>query len=157
MTRSQELKGLFRHSLDLLAEARIEEWTDLFAEDGILEFPYPAWGVPSRMQGREALLAQMTMFREQLKVEFSEPEFYSAGEDGLVIAAFTGECTLLATGNRYQQTYLSVVRFEQGRIALYRDFWNPWLVMEAAGGELAWKQFLPTARPVDHRPIRDRS
>ncbi|MEV7770200.1 nuclear transport factor 2 family protein [Kitasatospora sp. NPDC086791] len=144
MTASQELKDLFTHSLDLLSEARIEEWIDLFAEDGILEFPYPAWGLPSRMRGRAALLTQMTMFREQLKVEFSEPEFYTADEAGLVIAAFTGECTLLATGGQYHQTYLSVVRFEQGRIALYRDFWDPWAVMEAAGGELAWKQLLPT-------------
>ncbi|MEU9076965.1 nuclear transport factor 2 family protein [Kitasatospora sp. NPDC004745] len=144
MTTSQELKDLFTHSLDLLSEARIEEWIDLFAEDGILEFPYPAWGLPSRMQGRKELLAQMTMFREQLKVDFSEPEFYTADADDLVIAGFTGECTLLATGGQYLQTYLSVVRFEQGLIALYRDFWDPWSVMAAAGGELAWKQLLPT-------------
>ncbi|MEU7282377.1 nuclear transport factor 2 family protein [Streptomyces sp. NPDC045431] len=138
----QELKDLFRHSLELLSTGRVEEWVGLFAEDGVLEFPYPAWGFPSRMQGREELLAQMTMFGQQLKVAFSEPEFYAAGEDGLVIAAFTGEATLLATGGQYTQTYLSVVRFEDGRITLYRDFWNPWLVMEAAGGEIAWKQAL---------------
>ncbi|MCP3757265.1 nuclear transport factor 2 family protein [Streptomyces sp. TBY4] len=147
MTTPQELKDLFRHGLDLLSEGRIEEWVDGFTEDGVLEFPYPAWGLPTRMQGREALLAQMTIFREQLKVEFSEPCFYTAGEDGLVVAAFTGECTLLTTGGQYHQTYLSVVRFEQVQIALFRDFWDPWLVMEAAGGELAWKQILPTLAP----------
>ncbi|HEV2639104.1 MAG TPA: nuclear transport factor 2 family protein [Actinocrinis sp.] len=142
MTTSQELDTLFARSLDLLAEARIEEWIDLFAEDGVLEFPYPAWGLSTRMQGRAALLTQMTMFREQLKVEFSAPEFEPVGDD-LVVAAFTGECTLLATGRDYHQTYLSVVHFDQGLITLYRDFWNPWLLMEAAGGELAWKQLLP--------------
>ncbi|MER6252765.1 nuclear transport factor 2 family protein [Streptomyces sp. NPDC001584] len=147
MTTPQELKDLFRHGLGLLSEGRIEEWVDGFTEDGILEFPYPAWGLPTRVQGREALLAQMTIFREQLKVQFSEPHFYTAGEDGLIIGAFTGECTLLATGGQYHQTYLSVVRFEQDRIALFRDFWDPWLVMEAAGGELAWKQILPTLAP----------
>ncbi|WP_063738298.1 MULTISPECIES: nuclear transport factor 2 family protein [Streptomyces] len=144
MTTPQDLKEVFKHGLDLLSEGRIEEWIDGFTEDGILEFPYPAWGVPSRMQGREALLAQMTMFRDQLKVVFSEPEFSTVNEDDLVIAAYTGECTLLATGGQYCQTYLSVVRFEQNRIALYRDFWDPWLLMQAAGGELAWKQILPT-------------
>lgn len=144
MTTSQELDDLFTHSLNLLAEARIEEWIDLFAEDGVLEFPYPAWGLSSRMQGRAELLAQMTMFREQLKVDFSAPEFYPVGGEDLVVAAYTGECTLLATGRGYHQTYLSVVHFDQGRITLYRDFWNPWSVMEAAGGELAWKQLLPT-------------
>ncbi|MET9934424.1 MULTISPECIES: nuclear transport factor 2 family protein [unclassified Streptomyces] len=141
-TTPQELKDLFRHSLELLSSGRVEEWVGLFAEDGVLEFPYPAWGFPSRMQGREELIGQMTLFGQQLKVTFSEPEFYTATEDGLVIAAFTGEATLLATGGEYTQTYLSVVRFEDGRITLYRDFWNPWLVMEAAGGEIAWKQAL---------------
>ncbi|MFJ8490476.1 nuclear transport factor 2 family protein [Streptomyces sp. NPDC094038] len=144
MTTPQELKDLFAHGLDLLAEGRIEEWIDGFSNDGVLEFPYPAHGLPTRMQGREALLTQMRMFRDQLKVEFSEPEFYTATEDGLVIAAFTAECTLVATGGQYRQTYLSVVRYEQGRITLFRDFWNPWLVMEAAGGEAAWKQLVPT-------------
>ncbi|MEU8924539.1 nuclear transport factor 2 family protein [Kitasatospora sp. NPDC048545] len=144
MTTPQELKDLFTQGLEQLAEGRIEEWIDGFTEDGVLEFPYPAWGLPTRMQGREALLAQMTMFREQLKVEFSEPEFYTATEDGLVVAGFTGECTLIATGGQYHQVYLSVVRYEHGRIAHFRDFWNPWSVMEAAGGELAWKRILPT-------------
>ncbi|AEW95638.1 MULTISPECIES: nuclear transport factor 2 family protein [Streptomycetaceae] len=138
----QELKELFAHSLRLLADRKIEEWVDLFAEDGVLEFPYPAIGFPSRMQGREALLAQMTMFGEQLRVDFSAPEFYAVTDDGLLVAAFTGECTLVATGGRYHQTYLSVVRFEDGEIKHFRDFWNPWLVMEAAGGEIAWKQAL---------------
>ncbi|MET8681399.1 nuclear transport factor 2 family protein [Streptomyces sp. NPDC004647] len=138
----QELKELFARSLGLLSDGKIEEWVGLFADDGILEFPCPAPGFPSQMQGREALLAQMTMFGEQLKVEFSEPEFYTVTEDGLLVAAFTGECTLVATGGQYTQTYLSVVRFENGKITLFRDFWNPWLVMEAAGGEIAWKQAL---------------
>ncbi|WP_033823488.1 nuclear transport factor 2 family protein [Kitasatospora sp. MBT63] len=147
MTTPQELKDLFRHGLDLLSDGRIEEWVDGFTADGVLEFPYPAWGLPTRFQGREALLAQMTVFREQLKVAFSEPKFYAAtqdGDGGLLVASFTGDCTLIATGGHYRQTYLSVVRYEQGRIALFRDFWNPWAVMEAAGGELAWKQLLPT-------------
>ncbi|MFD5408881.1 MULTISPECIES: nuclear transport factor 2 family protein [Streptomyces] len=143
MSATQELKDLFKHGLDLLEEGKIEEWIDGFAEDGVLEFPYPAWGLPTRMQGREALLAQMTMFRDQLKVAFSEPEFYATTEDGLVVATFTADCTLLATGGQYHQTYLSVVRYAQGRIVLFRDFWNPWLVMEAAGGERAWKELLP--------------
>ncbi|MDI3422641.1 nuclear transport factor 2 family protein [Streptomyces luteolus] len=138
----QELKELFAHSLRLLTEARVEEWVDLFTEDGVLEFPYPAWGFPGQMQGREQLLAQMTLFGQQLKAEFSAPEFYTATEDGLVIAHYTADCTLLATGGEYHQTYLSVVRFENGKIKHFQDFWNPWLLMEAAGGELAWKQAL---------------
>lgn len=98
MTTPQQLKDLFTYGLGLLSEGRIEEWIDGFTEDGVLEFPYPAWGLPARMQGREALLTQMTVFRDQLKVDFSEPEFYTATEDGLVVAAFTGTCTLIATG-----------------------------------------------------------
>ncbi|WP_424214050.1 nuclear transport factor 2 family protein [Streptomyces sp. BI20] len=136
-------RALFRHSLELLGSGRVEEWVDLFAEDGVLEFPYPAWGFAGRMRGRAELLAQMTMFGQQLKVDFAEPEFLPTAEEGLVVASFTGEAVLQATGGAYTQTYLSIVRFDaEGRITLYRDFWNPWLVMEAAGGELAWKQAL---------------
>ncbi|WP_101257100.1 nuclear transport factor 2 family protein [Streptomyces barkulensis] len=136
----QELKRLFAHSLELLSQGKVEEWVGLFADDGVLEFPYPAPGFPTTMRGRDELLAQMRMFAEQLRADFSEPEFYAVTDDGLLVAAYTADCTLVATGGRYRQTYLSVVRFDNGRITLFRDFWNPWLVMEAAGGEVAWKQ-----------------
>ncbi|MGA5117292.1 nuclear transport factor 2 family protein [Streptomyces pseudogriseolus] len=48
--------------LDHLAAGRVDEWTDLFTEDGVLEFPYAPPGYPTRLQGRDELRAHMAAF-----------------------------------------------------------------------------------------------
>lgn len=136
----EQLKQIFADGLKLLQEGRTDEWVALFAPDGVLEFVYAPPGFPAVMRGTDALRAQMAMMPQQLKVEYGEPVFHAASPEGVVVAEFPADCTLLATGNQYRQDYLSVVRFEDGLITHYRDFWNPWLPMEAIGGEAAWKQ-----------------
>lgn len=138
----EALKKIFADGLKLLEEGRTAEWVALFAPDGVLEFVYAPPGFPTVMRGTDELLAQMSFMPQQLKVEYGEPVFHAATAEGVVVAEFPGDCTLLATGSTYRQDYLSVVRFEDGLITHYRDFWNPWLPMAAIGGEAAWNQAL---------------
>jgi ketosteroid isomerase-like protein len=138
----EELKSIFSKSLELLQEGRTDDWVALFAEDGVLEFVYAPPGFPPVMRGTEALRIQMSVMPQQLRIDYGKPVFHAVSEDGVLVAEFTGDCTLLATGAQYRQDYLSVVRFEDGLITHYRDFWNPWLPMAAIGGEAAWNQAL---------------
>lgn len=58
----------------LLAERRFDEWIELWADDGVCEFPYAAPGRPSRLCGKDAILsyvivaetkdARLTHYRE---------------------------------------------------------------------------------------------
>ncbi|MCH0567438.1 nuclear transport factor 2 family protein [Streptomyces sp. MUM 2J] len=137
-----KLKEIFATSLKLIQEGRVEEWIALFAPDGVLEFVYAPPGFPTVMRGTDQLRAQMSFMPQQLKVEYGEPVFHAVTPEGVLVAEFPGDCTLLATGGQYRQDYVSVVRFEDGLITHYRDFWNPWLPMAAVGGEEAWNQAL---------------
>jgi ketosteroid isomerase-like protein len=38
------------------------------------------------------------------------------------------------TGVAYDQTYISVVTLRDGRIARYKDYWNPLVALAALGG-----------------------
>ncbi|GHH88808.1 putative PhzA/B-like protein [Streptomyces sulfonofaciens] len=134
------LKDIFTTSLKLLEEGDVEKWVALFAPDAVFEFVYAPPGFPTVIRGTEALRAQIGIMPQQLGVEFGEPVFHTATPDGLVVAEFTGDCTVRATGGRYRQDYISVVRFENGLITHFRDYWNPWLLMAAAGGETAWNE-----------------
>lgn len=138
----EQLKKIFSEGLKLLQEGRTDEWVELFAPDGVLEFVYAPPGFPAVMRGTEELRAQMAFLPKALKVEYAEPVFHTATADGLLVAEFPAECTLLATGEQYRQDYISVVRFEDGLITHYRDYWNPWLPMAAIGGEVAWNEAL---------------
>src|SRR4029077_16005334 len=131
MTTASSAREIFARSLDFISTGKVQEWVGLFAEDGILEFPFPLPGFPDRVEGTTALNEYMKVFPEQLKVEFSEPVYYETADPGLLIAEFTSEGTALMTGKKFRQRYLSIVWINDGKIARYRDFWNPWVIIDA--------------------------
>ncbi|MYW00174.1 nuclear transport factor 2 family protein, partial [Streptomyces sp. SID3343] len=50
---------LYRHSLRLLLDKNIPGWVGLWADDGVMEFPFAPDGRPARLEGREAIAAYM--------------------------------------------------------------------------------------------------
>jgi uncharacterized protein len=145
-------QALFARSLELIEVGAIREWVDLFAPDGVLEFSYPPPGIPARFAGHDALYAHMKTFPDELDLTFSGLTFHDTVDPDLVIAEFVGDGTSVPTGRPVHQTYLSVVRFAGGRITLFRDFWNPLVVIEALGGRpgallLKLGRIVPPPRP----------
>ena len=133
MTRTPAQEVL-AHSLDLLEAGDARGWVDLFAVDGVLEFPYAPTGWPDRFAGRDALWQQMEKFAEHLEVAFSGLEFHPTADPELVIAEYRADGRALRTGLEFHQRYISVVRVRGGEILLYRDFWNPLSHLAALGG-----------------------
>jgi uncharacterized protein len=118
--------------LRLVSAGRIQEWVDLFAPDGILEFPYAPANVPRRLQGHDELLAYMSHFPETFDVKFVGLSFHDTTDPGLAIAEFRSSGRAVTTGKPYEQTCISVVYTDdRGRITRYVDFWNPLVAMEA--------------------------
>jgi ketosteroid isomerase-like protein len=129
----------FRNHLKFLSSGRIEEWVDLFTEDGILEFPYAPEGTdfPSSVSGKKALFDYMKNFPKHFKVEFENLHFHATQEPSLVIAEFTSKGHAISTGKPYLQKYISVVTTTpEGKIAKYVDFWNPLTAFEALNAPL---------------------
>jgi ketosteroid isomerase-like protein len=52
MTAPQQV---FQHALRLVQERDLEAYVELFADDGMLEFPFAPPGAPRRMQGRKQI------------------------------------------------------------------------------------------------------
>ena len=58
-------------------------------------------------------------------------DVHAAGET--VIFEFSCAGAGAKTGEPYNQSYISVVTLRDGRIARYRDYWNPLVVVQALG------------------------
>jgi ketosteroid isomerase-like protein len=118
--------------LRLVSSGRIGEWIDLFAPDGVLEFPYAPAGVPRRLEGRDALLAYMTHFPDTFDVRFVDLVFHETADPSTAVAEFRSTGRAVATGKPYEQTCISVVHTDDtGRITRYVDYWNPLVAIEA--------------------------
>ncbi|WRH64479.1 MAG: nuclear transport factor 2 family protein [Fuscovulum sp.] len=105
----------------------------MFADDVIFEFPYAPDGLPKRLDGTAALAAHLETLGPLLSFGPMElGNVYAAGSTVILEFSCSGEG--VATGAPYNQLYVSVVTLREGRIAHYRDYWNPLVVLTALGG-----------------------
>jgi uncharacterized protein len=113
--------------------ASTDSMLGLFADDVIFEFPYAPEGLPKRLEGKAALAAHLESLGPLLTFGMMElGNVYTVGETVIFEFSCTGEG--VATSAPYNQVYISVVTLREGRIAHYRDYWNPLVVLTALGG-----------------------
>ena len=106
----------------------------MMAEDGVMEFPFAPPGLPARLEGRDAVAAHLADLPALLSIErLREPEVHLARDGATAVLEFGCRGRAVATGRPYDQRYVSVITVRDGRIARYRDYWNPLVVLDALG------------------------
>lgn len=113
----------------------VQAWSDLLAEDAIVEFPYAsALGSPSRLEGKPAIYNHMKNAVSQLQNwVFTDVRKYQTLLPNVLFAEFHGEAMLVATGQPYQQDYVVRLETKNGKIIHYREYWNPVAILEIVG------------------------
>lgn len=86
--------------LRLVSSGQIDEWIGLYATDGIVEFPFAPAGVPTRVQGREALIAHMRGFPQTFDVKFVDVKFIETTDPRTAVAEYRSEAVLSAPASR---------------------------------------------------------
>src|SRR5471030_2690746 len=99
---------------------------DLMAEDLVMEFPYARPGMPTRVEGRAAVLAHLVKVGDGVSVDSaSNLAVHETTDPEVVILEFDGHGRALKTGEPYEQRYISVIRARGGKILHFKDYWNP--------------------------------
>ncbi len=113
----------------------VEAWSNLLAEDAIVEFPYAsALGSPSRLEGKLAIYSYMKNAVAQLQNwVFTDVREYQTLIQNVLFAEFHGEAVFVATGQPYQQDYVVRLETKDGKIIHYREYWNPVPILETTG------------------------
>lgn len=135
-TNPRDAGSLLDAHLELIG-TNIERWLELFTDDAVVEFPYAAGlGLPERLEGREAIRRYFAETPKHfLGLVFTNVQRYRTTEPDVAIAEAHGSATIAATGNTYEQDYVMKVKTRDGRISLYREYWNPIPGLRAFGGE----------------------
>jgi len=131
-SKFDSLTALLKGALgDRLAPA--EDFLKLFTNDTVLLFPYAPEGLPQRVDGVVELAAHLARLGPLLEFgEMSLHAVYPSGDTVVFEASCDGKG--VATGRPYNQAFISVITLHDGRIAEYRDYWNPLIVLSALGG-----------------------
>ncbi|MEU7425282.1 nuclear transport factor 2 family protein [Streptomyces sp. NPDC040750] len=122
---------LFRHGLRLLLDQDIAAWVALWSDDGVMEFPFAPPGMPTRLEGREAVAAYMRHYPDHIELrDFPELRIHETTDARTIVVEMRGIGRLVKTGGPFDMTYIAVVTVRDGRFTSYRDYWNPLAVLE---------------------------
>ncbi|MCU1643842.1 MAG: hypothetical protein JWN03_4117 [Nocardia sp.] len=122
---------LYRHSLRLLLDKNIAGWVGLWAEDGIMEFPFAPPGWSERLEGKEAIAAYMRSYPDHIDLhDFPDLRIHQTTDPDTIVVEMRGVGRLVQTDAPFDMTYIAVVTVQDGHIVSYRDYWNPLAVLE---------------------------
>ncbi|WP_329288439.1 nuclear transport factor 2 family protein [Streptomyces pseudovenezuelae] len=117
---------LYRHSLRLLLDKDIPAWVGLWAEDGIMEFPFAPPGRPRRLEGKEAVAAYIRPYPDHIDLhDFPEVRIHETTDPETIVVEMRGVGRVVATDGPFEMTYVAVVTVRDGLIVSYRDYWDP--------------------------------
>lgn len=110
-------------------------WTQLFAEDAIVEFPYAAsLGTPARLEGRAALSAYLAELPAMESFAFDPPRIFPSADPDFGCIEVHATARIPGSGQRYVQDYVMFGRAREGELVWYREYWDP----NAAAVALGW-------------------
>ncbi|MCK7622467.1 nuclear transport factor 2 family protein [Streptomyces sp. RS10V-4] len=117
---------LFRHGLRLLLDQDMTGWVDLWDDAGVFEFPFAPEDRPRRLEGKPAIAAYMADYPRHIELhDFPEVTVHQTQDAATIVVEMAATGRLVATGAPFAMSYVAVVTVHDGRIAHYRDYWNP--------------------------------
>ena len=130
----QSFSAMLRKTLGKRLTPSAETFVQMFAEDGVMEFPY-ALPTPRRVESREALTAHLNFLAGRIEfLSVSDVVKHETVDPDVCIIEFAGFGRSVATGEPFEQRYISVIRVRDGYIVHYRDYWNPLAVLRTMRG-----------------------
>ena len=103
-------------------------FADLFAEDGVLRFPFAPPGMPREIRGREAIRASRTSEagrRSLLAMDGVDLVVRETDDPEVVVTEIEHYGHSQARGGPYRFRALGVVRVRDGEIISYDDYMDP--------------------------------
>lgn len=145
------VERIFLDYLFYLSKGDLDAWIQLWHENGIFEAAFGPAGTPSLVQGRSNIynyLAFVLKAMEPVPGEsknwlFSDIKIYTTTEPETIIAEYRGRSRIAPTGRIYDQRYITRMTTSNGKITLFREYWNPLVFLDSLGSiDVAQDAFL---------------
>ena len=121
-------RELITEFLDCLGDlsVSIDRCVDLFAEDGVFDFPYlPTCGIHGRFEGKAAIRGVLDLIRSHFPgFTLSNINIYETTDGVGLFIEYHAEAKLRVPGKAYAQDYVSHLVAGNGKIKLLREYLN---------------------------------
>lgn len=110
-----------------LEEKDMDKVNAVWADDAVQDMPYVPSNFPDRVVGKEALIAQYAAWPEVSgAANFTDHLiFYPMQDPRVIFVEYRGEVDIIPTGLTYRQTYGGLFHIDDGKITLFREYFDP--------------------------------
>ncbi|ABW30783.1 nuclear transport factor 2 family protein [Acaryochloris marina] len=131
----QETKQTVLNFLTALEEKDMEKFASVWSMDAVQEMPYAPGNFPKRVVGKQNLIQHYAQWPEiSGKTDFtSQLVFYPMRDPKIIFAEWIGKVDIISTGREYNQAYGGLFHVENGKITLFREYFNPIPFTDAFG------------------------
>ena len=124
------VEALYAH----LEDKDVPAFLALFAEDAVQDMPYAPPGFPKRVEGVAGIAELFAGFPDATEsASFSILSIAPAGDPNRLVAEIDGVIAFKGAAEPYRQRYVAVFEFADGKIALFREYFDPLAFAEAPG------------------------
>lgn len=111
---------------ELLLKQDVDGFVDLFAPDAVIELPFAGPGMPSRLDGQQAIrdFSRRTAASPLRIDDLEATAVYHTHDPEVVIIELVSRGTVTSTGGTFAGTSIQVFRIRDGKIVLFRDYFN---------------------------------
>ena len=138
-------------------DLRPEDVRDDFAEDAVLELPYAPAGTPREVRGREAIIGYIELLRAFIPPGIFVAHSFDtlAADPNQVVARYAASTELKTTGKPYENTYITLIEIQRGKVARYTEFFDPinWVVAQGGIVQLPSTEGHDQSRPTTESNI----
>ena len=111
---------------EVLRNQDTDGFAGLFAPDGVIELPFAGPGMPSRLAGQQAIrdFSHRTASSPLRIDDLETTAVYHTDDPEVVIIELATRGTVTSTGRTFTGTSIQVFRIRDGKIVLFRDYFN---------------------------------
>ena len=127
---------LFEQALPAIQSGDLQTLIELCADDVVFEFPFAPPGRPGKVAGKQAVGEYLSAIPSRIQFDrLSNLEMHQTLNPDVAIVEMTAVGCVKQTGEPYEMSYVVVLTASNGRIARYRDYWNPLKALQAPAKE----------------------
>lgn len=126
---------VFHQGWELLLDKDMVGFIGLFTDDAVMEFPFAPSGYPNRLDGHAAVHEYLIGYPDWLDIRrIKDSTVHQTHDPQIIIAEFSAEGVVVASGKPYEARYITVLTVRDGRITHFRDYWSPLTLFDLTDG-----------------------
>jgi ketosteroid isomerase-like protein len=130
MTMEDRAVKVVRELIALIGRLEVDAALEMLADDVVLELPFRGDGGPRRLQGDDARRFVRAMPKLFATLPFHDVVVHGTLPSGQVVAEYASDGTTHA-GRSYRNAYVAFFEVRDGRIATWREYFDPTVIAAA--------------------------